>query len=75
MKRSIYIILAVAVIGTTVATVNAKPKLSTLSDNALVMEKLMQKHPLLSFVILPTVVLLLAGGVIGVSMIFISMLL
>ena len=55
--------------------VNAKPKLSTLPDNALVMEKLMEKHPLVSFVILPTVVLLLAGGVIGVSMLFISMLL
>ena len=55
--------------------VNAKSKLSTLSDNALVMEKLMQKHPLVSFVILQTVVLLLAGGVIGVSMLFISMLL
>ena len=55
--------------------VNAKPKLSTLSDNALVMEKLMQKHPLLSFVVLPTVILLSAGGVIGISMLFISMLL
>tara|TARA_A100000164_G_C21446729_1_gene558118 strand:+ start:247 stop:417 length:171 start_codon:yes stop_codon:yes gene_type:complete len=55
--------------------VNAKPELSTLSDNALVMEKLMEKHPLVSFVILPTVVLLLAGGVIAVSMLFISMLL
>ena len=55
--------------------VNAKPKLSTLPDNALVMEKLMEKHPLVSFVILPTVVLLLAGGVIGVSMLFISMIL
>ena len=55
--------------------VNTKPPIPTLSDNALVMEKLMQKHPLLSFVVLPTVVLLLAGGVIGVSMLFISMLL
>tara|TARA_B100001029_G_C14709505_1_gene259268 strand:- start:59 stop:232 length:174 start_codon:yes stop_codon:yes gene_type:complete len=52
--------------------VNTKSPIPTLSDNALVMEELMKEHPLLSFVIVPTVVLLLAGGVIGLSMYFIS---
>ena len=52
--------------------VNTKPSIPTLPYNALVMEKLMKEHPLLSFVIIPTVVLLLAGGVIGLSVYFIS---
>ena len=38
-------------------------------------QEFISEKPLFSFVILPTVVLLLAGGVIGASMLFISMLL
>jgi len=38
-------------------------------------QQFINEKPLLSFVVLPTVVLLLAGGVIGTSMLFISMLL
>ena len=38
-------------------------------------QECISEKPLLSFVVLPTVVLLLAGGVIGASMLFISMLL
>ena len=38
-------------------------------------QEFISEKPLLSFVDLPTVVLLLAGGVIGASMLFISMLL
>ena len=38
-------------------------------------QEFISEKPLLSFVVLPSVVLLLAGGVIGASMLFISMLL
>ena len=46
-------------------------KVSTGSERV---QEFISEKPLLSFVILPTVVLLFAGGVIGVSMLFISML-
>ena len=38
-------------------------------------QQFINEKPLTSFVVLPTVVLLSAGGVIGTSMLFISMLL
>ena len=47
-------------------------KVSTGSERV---EQFINEKPLTSFVVLPTVVLLSAGGVIGTSMLFISMLL
>lgn len=47
-------------------------KVSTGSERV---QQFINEKPLTSFVVLPTVVLLSAGGVIGTSMLFISMLL